>query len=245
MQREHSNSPGLSIILGHVSLVTLIPTDLDSFSVRSGPIFSTLIRGELERFRESLPSSFLPPTNAPLVHLCYWHLRLLVELFLPDSEPSDLLVSALRVVTQLVNNPGLITPLTYHCTTLAALALLDLTEYEATREEAERSLKSLVESRIAPSTWDVAVRDFIANRKSNLATAESKHASVASQSLQRLADLATATEEGRDVTGGEERKEGEKLINSGPARAYFQNFSRLREVVRSGYLSVFGGETGR
>jgi predicted nucleotidyltransferase len=178
---------------------------------------------------------------------------MLVELTLPDSEPYDLLVGALRTVTQLIHNQGLITPLTYQSTTLAALALLELTEYETTRDEAETSLKSLVESRTAPSTWDAAVRELIANRKQpasstapavNSATAESKHASVASQSLQRLADLATATEEGRDVTVGEERKEGERT-GSGAAGAHFQRFHKLREVVRSGYLSVFAGDAGR
>ncbi|KAI9054546.1 hypothetical protein LZ554_001702 [Drepanopeziza brunnea f. sp. 'monogermtubi'] len=238
----------LSIILGHISAVMLVPTDLPLFSVASGPIYGTLLRGELERFRETLPASFFPPSNAPEIHICYWHLRILVDLTLPVVEPSDLLVSASNIVSQLMNNPGLIAPLTYHSTTLAALTLLDLTEYEATREEAERCLQALLESRIAPSAPDAAVGDLIANRKqqaANLASTESKHAAVASQSLQRLADLATATEEGRDVAVSNERQQGERASASGPAGARFQNFARLREVVKNGYLSVLGGEAAR
>ncbi|PBP27742.1 C6 finger domain-containing protein [Diplocarpon rosae] len=233
----------LSIILGHISAVMLVPLELPPFSVASGPIYGTLLRGELERFRETLPVSFFPPSNAPLVHICYWHLRLLVDLTLPDAEPSDLLTSASRIVLQLVNNQGLVAPLTYQSTTLAALALLDLTEHEATREEAGRSLQPLIERSIAPSSWDVAVRDLIVSRMQS--SPESKHASVASQSLQRLADLATATEEGRDVAVSEERKEGEKANTSGPTGAHFRNFKRLRELVKNGYLSVFTAEPAR
>jgi len=257
----------LSIILGHTSDVALAPTDLPTFSITRDAVYGTLLRGEIERFRESLPASVLQSSNAPLLHMCYWHLRILAGLTLVTLEPLDLKECALNSLAQLVNNPGLISPLTYHCTTLVALVFLDLIEYEATRDEAEEGLRTVVEARKAPSTWDAAVRELIANRKQaasntapppvNLSTTESKHASVASQSLQRLADLATATEAGRDVTvssgAGEERKEGESREKSTSksgstgAGAHFESFHKLRELVRSGYLSVFitAGDAGR
>ncbi|KAI6711501.1 hypothetical protein JHW43_005985 [Diplocarpon mali] len=243
----------LSIILGHISAVMLVPSDIPPFSVASGPLYGTLLRGELERFRETLPVSFFPPSNAPIVHICYWHLRILVDLTLHDAEPSDLLTSASRIVLQLANNKGLVAPLTYQSTTLAALALLDLTEYDSTREEADRNLQPLIERSIAPSSWDAAVQDLITSRMqsppsalANLASSvESKHASVASQSLQRLADLATASEEGRDVVVSEERKEGEKTDISDLTGAHFRNFKRLRELVKNGYLSAFAREPVR
>lgn len=245
------------MILGHTAAVALAPTDLPALGISRDAVYGTLLRGELERFRESLPASALQPSNTPLLHMSYWHLRILVGLTLTSLEPSDLKESAINSLAQLINNPGLISPLTYHFTTLVALALLDLTEYEATRDEAEEALRTLLEARKAPSTWDAAVRDLIANRKpaasnnappANLGTTESKHASVASQSLQRLADLATATEAGRDVTvSSEERKEGDiEMTNSGPTGAHFESFHKLRALVRSGYLSVFTeGDAGR
>lgn len=231
----------------------LVPTDLPPFSVASGPLYGTLLRGELERFRETLPASFFPPSNAPVIHIAYWHLRVLVDLSLPGVEPSDLIVSASNMVSQLVNNPGVVAPLTYLSTTLVALALLDLTEHEATRDEAEHGLQTLLESRIAPSAQDAAVRELIARRKqqaAGLASAESKHAAVASQSLQRLADLATATEEGRDVAVSKTRQDDERersQTNSASdlAGARLQNFGRLRELVKGGYLSVLSGEESR
>ncbi|KAH6713932.1 hypothetical protein BKA61DRAFT_483280 [Leptodontidium sp. MPI-SDFR-AT-0119] len=246
----------LSIILGHTSAVALAPTDIPTLGMPRDAVYGTLLRGELERFRESLPAAVLQPPNAPLLHMCYWHLRILVGLTLVSLEPFDLKESAMNSLAQLVNNSGLISPLTYYCTTLVALAFLDLTEYEATRDEAEEALRTLLEAPIAPSTWDAAVRHLIANKKQQAASntapppTESKHVSVASQSLQRLADLATATEEGRDATvSSEERKEGEKeKSNSGPAgvQAHFESFHKLRELVRSGYLSVFAaGDAGR
>ncbi|KAH7346398.1 hypothetical protein BKA65DRAFT_399483 [Rhexocercosporidium sp. MPI-PUGE-AT-0058] len=247
----------LSIILGHTSAIALAPTDLPTLGIPRDAVYGTLLRGELERFRESLPATALQPSNAPLLHMCYWHLRILVGLTLVSLEPFDLKESAVNSLAQLVNNSGLISPLTHHCTALVALAFLDLTEYEATRDEAEEALRTLLEARRAPSTWDAAVRDLIANKKQqaasnaapplvvNLGTAESKHASVASQSLQRLADLATATEEGRDAAiSSDERKEGERekeKSNSGPAGPRFESFHKLRELVRSGYLSIFTG----
>ncbi|CZT07565.1 related to RGT1 Regulator of glucose-induced genes [Rhynchosporium agropyri] len=246
----------LSIILGHTAAVTLAPTDLPNLSIPRDAVYGTLLRGELERFRESLPASALQPSNAPLLHMCYWHLRILVGLTLATLEPIELKGIALNNLSQIISNSGLVSPLTYQCTTLVALALLDLTEYEVTRDEAEEALRTLIlEARNAPSTWDAAVRVLIAQRYQpasnsappfNLSTAETKHASVASQSLQRLADLATATEEGRNVTVSEEVKEGETAQNilnpnpkPSPAGSSFDTFHKLRELVKSGYLSVF------
>ncbi|KAL2069887.1 hypothetical protein VTL71DRAFT_14566 [Oculimacula yallundae] len=246
----------LSIILGHTAAVALAPRDTPTLGIPRDAVYSTLLRGELERFRESLPASALQPSGVPLLHMCYWHLRILVGLTLANFEPFELKEIAMHSIVQLVNNAGLVSPLTYQCTTLVALALLDLTEYEVTREEAEEALRSLIqEGRKVPSNWDAAIRDLIGHRYQpasnaappvNLGSTESKHASVASQSLQRLADLATATEEGRDVTVSEENKEGEreKSIPSpnpgpSPAGAVFDGFHKLRELVRSGYLSVF------
>jgi hypothetical protein len=230
-----------------------MPTDLPSLSVPS--ILGTVLRGELERWREDLPESIFPPSSAPLVHICYWHLRILMALRLQDPEPYDLLDPAMRIVTQLIHNSSLVSPLTYHSTALAALTLIELTAHENTKDEAEKGLKSLMESHIAPTGWDTTIRDMIATKQQhnhNVAAvagssqaADSQHALTASQGLQRLADLATATEGSRDVTGGETRKENEKGNTSAATTSHFNRYHELRDLVRSGYLNAFGGESGR
>jgi hypothetical protein len=175
-----------------------------------------------------------------------------MELYLPTSE-SELLSPAMNLVTQLIHNSNLNSPLTYYSTTLTALTLNELREYDDTRPEAESGLKSLLESRIAPSSWDTAVREFIANKKAQPAgtlpsssTTESKHSLTASQGLQHLAELATATE-GRDISTTEGRKESEMSSTSAPEGAISQRYHDLRQLVKSGYLSAFllGGDSAR
>jgi hypothetical protein len=212
-------------------------------------ILGTLLRGELERWREVLPDTLFPPSNSPLLHLCYWYLRIVVDLKQADSEPSNLLSPAINIVTQLTQNPSLITPLTYHSTVLATLTLIKLTEYESVRADAEGGLKTLMENRIAPSAWDSTIRDVISNRKHATVTpltssAESKHASTAAQGLQHLAELATANEEGRDVSMGEGRTEGE-IFAGKSAATHNQLHQDLREIVNIGYLRILGGDSGR
>lgn len=242
---------GLSIVLGHYSSVTLETTNNSPFGISEKPFYGTLLKGELDRCSESFPVSVSSPSNVPLVHILYWHLRILVNLKIQDYDPYDLLAPAMRTVAELTHNTGLISPLTSHCTMLVALALLELTEYDSTREDAEKGLNALLETAIAPSTWDAAIRDLIARRKkwdstvvapvaiTKLSTAESEQAAVAAQGLQHLADLATS----RDIPTGDERKDEEKT-SSGPTAARFKRHQPLRELIRDGYLSAFG-ETGR
>lgn len=229
------------MILGHFAEAALAPTDLPPLSIPPSQLVGTLLRGELERWRESLPSTFFPSSNSPLVHICYWHLRILMELRLPQSEPSELLAAASNTVTQLSHNPHLVSPLTYHSTALAALVLLELTGHESAKEEADRNLTILSQNRIAPSAWNEAIRDLIHKKQSATApnVAESKDALMAIQNLQHLAELATATTEGRESAAG---KEGEKTSLRRPS---LQRYQELRGAIRTGYLSyILGGESG-
>ena len=231
-----------------------MPTDLPTLSVPAAPVVGLLLRGELERCRESFPLSIFPPSKAPIVHLCYWQLRIHTGLRHPDSEPyEDLLVPAMHIVTQLTYNTGFVSPMTHQATALAMFTLLELTGYEKTKEEAESGLKSLLENRIAPSGWDAAIRDMIVKKRQSGAGAAvatqtagntSEQALTASQGLQRLADLATATEEGRaDVTTGDSTKENEKIATN--ATSPFQYFHNLRALVSSGYLNALSSDSVR
>jgi len=222
----------------------MAPSDLPPLAIPS--LINHTLRGEMERWRESLPPSLFPPSNSPLIHLCYWYIRILYELRLPESEPQELLAAAGQIATQLTHSANLTSPLTYHSTALAAITLIELTNHEGTKEKAEKSLLLLLQNRIAHSGWDEAIRELINKKQSSSAAlpimTESQHALTASQGLQRLADLATATEEGRENTASETKKEGEKIITAAPSPA-LQRYPQLRATIRIGYLShVLGGD---
>jgi hypothetical protein len=182
------------------------------------------------------------------MHLSYWYLRILLAVRLPELGPQDLCDAAVKIVTQLTNNTSLINPLTHHATAFAAVALIDCTGYEQTRKEAEGSLTTLLESRIAPSGWDASIRDMIIKNK-NPAQSSGAGGAVGAKTgispnaanLQHLAELATAS------TGGEAENpttEGRKESSTGGQA--LQHFQNLREIVRVGYWAkLTGGEAGR
>ncbi|TVY37603.1 putative transcriptional regulatory protein [Lachnellula occidentalis] len=217
----------LSVVLGHFAGAALVFNDLTPPTDPAIRLAGTLLRGEMERWRESFPQTSFPPSNLPLVHITYLHLRILMELHHPDSELSGLLAAASNVVAQLTHNSDLISPITYQCTALAALVLIELAGYESTREEAETNLMVLSQNRIAHSAWDQTIRDLI-NKKQSAAVSNAPL--TASQNLQQLAELATATGEGRDSTAS---KEGDK---SATAR-----YKELRGAIRTGYLNYILG----
>ena len=233
----------MSIVLGHISIGLQLATDVSPFTLHpAGTINGILIRGELERCREVFPESFFPPSKLPGFHLCYWSLRILVELWLQYSRPQDVMDAAMSIVTQLQQNPTFIGPMTHYATALAALTLTEMGSNDESKEEAEAGLKALVEQRIAPSTWDPRIREIILKRK-NSASVQSQHALTASQGLQRLADLATATGEGRnDPSTAESRMETEKVSKTFQGRPLPEHLNGLRKLVRKGYLSMFSGQ---
>ena len=171
---------------------------------------------------------------------------------LPEYEPQDLCNAAMPIVVQLTNNTGLVSPLTHLATAFAAVALIQCTESEHTRKEAEGGLSALLDGRIAVSGWDASIRDMIVKNKYSSQTSgaggaagansgTSQHADIASQGLQHLAELATATEEGKaEGSTGEVRKESPKLQKYFSIHAF-----DLRELVRVGNWSMLGGDAAR
>lgn len=232
------------MVLGHYSTVILETSSNPQSDISTRPFYGILLKGELDRCYESFPGSFLQSSDGLLVRLCYTHLSTLIALKLSDSGPFDVLFHTKNTVAQITHNAGFSSPLTSHFTMLATLALIDLTESESTRDEAEKGLQTLLEKQIAPSTWDAAVRAVIARKlerdssaaasSAKLSMAESEQAAVAAQGLQHLADLATS----RDVPPGDERKEDER-VSSGLSGGHLKRSQPLREIIRDGYLSAF------
>ncbi|OBT97827.1 transcriptional activator [Pseudogymnoascus verrucosus] len=216
----------LSSILGHVATVLTSPPSLLAFPSSATPLLSTLLTGELERFRESLPAA-LTTATAPLMHLTYWHVQLLTLRATPGTPPATLLHPAVQITTLLAAAPP--SPLHIHFTTLASATLLELLDNEATREEADRTLRSLFEGPVRTSApWDKALRDLVARHtRAASPAAPSAAALTASQGLQHLADLATAGEAVEPKEGGT----AVAAVSWDPAT-----------ITRGGFLGVLGGE---
>ncbi|KFY32141.1 hypothetical protein V493_00475 [Pseudogymnoascus sp. VKM F-4281 (FW-2241)] len=217
----------LSSILGHVATVLTAPPSLLAFPSSATPLLSTLLTGELERFRESFPTG-LSTTTAPFLHLTYWHVQLLTLRATPGTPPATLLHPAVQTTNLLAAAPP--SPLHIHFTTLASATLLELLDNDATREDADRTLRSLFEAPArTPAPWDKALRDLVARHmRAASPAAPSAAALTASQGLQHLADLATAGE----AVGAKEGTAAAGAVSWDPAT-----------MTRGGFLGVLGGET--
>jgi hypothetical protein len=180
----------LSTILGHFSPIALAPPQAMTSLSGAAPIVSSFLNLSMELFRDMLPSS-ITPTSHPVLHLAYFHCRLLAYLFQTTAKASDILWPCQQLVGLLTTNSQLLSPLNHHFTSLTALTLLELQKVDAHREETSLQLRVLLESTVAPSAWDTMVRDRIAEHI-RPGTANSIGA-AATQGLQHLADLATAT----------------------------------------------------
>lgn len=158
----------LSDTLGHLNLVLHAPPDVMFPNSISGPLISTTILGEIARFRESVESLLLGSPN--LVHLCYYHVRLLIHRLTASSQHYDLhelLLPAIRMSSILNQRATGITPLNHHFAALAALTLCELAEFEECRDEVREGLVELrdaiggrrgLQAREDSQGWDSAIR---------------------------------------------------------------------------------------
>jgi hypothetical protein len=166
-----------------------------SFSDR---IVGSFFDAWIEDFREDLPPH-VDPVSYPLLHLVYWHCRLLAYLLNPSARSSDIIWPVKELAGLLISNPQLSSPLNQHFIVLTMLCLLELAKVENTREEANRLLREYLDSHPAPSVWDNLIRERIADHwrptTASAPAAPTKTEAAASQGLQHLADLATAHEQ--------------------------------------------------
>jgi hypothetical protein len=218
------------MVLGQVATILVAPSDATSPTPTTTRILDSALKGQLERIRESLPNS-INSVAAPVLQLTFWHAQLLINRSSPASDPKEVLEICRKAIGVIEGAPMLISPLTHHCTSLAVTSLLNLLDTDGTREEAEHVIKSFMDTRTASSAWDTAIREKVGKKLSlGGAVAASQHALTASQSLQHLADLATAGEAGRS----------EVIAEAKPAPASSasqQTGSGLGSSIKAGFLN--------
>ncbi len=188
---------GISYVLGHVVPLAISP-EMDPLSKQSAAI-SSVANASTQMLSWVFPAG----RTDPVLHLAYWHIRLLSELLSPDRKqrPLNILQATKNMIGILAGNHDLLNPITHHFGTLAALALAELQRFADTREEAARLAKDVLEYSIAPSPWNAAVREKLAEQQQQLLLARPGTAggaagdvSATSRNLRQLADLATAVD---------------------------------------------------
>lgn len=184
------------------------PPELMSPTSAASPIISTTIIGEISRFRESVESLLLGAPN--LVHLCYWHVRLLIHRLTATSQHYDLhelLTPASRIAQILNQRVTGITPLNHHFAALSALTLIELSEFEECRDAAREGLAEIeaaiggrkgLMAREDSQGWDSAIRIAVERglqRVQDLDKDAQVDGGAASAGLQNLADAAVSGQE--------------------------------------------------
>ncbi|KAK3381637.1 hypothetical protein B0H63DRAFT_210824 [Podospora didyma] len=168
----------LAYILGHFIPLALSPsTDL---SPNSAPELGSVANALMESFRWQFPMDLLDSRQQPLLHLWYWHVRLLSDLFSSRSRSQYVLQDCTNIVGLLINNTGMCSTLTHHFVALVSLALLELVKLEETRDEATKLARDILDYDIPLSSWNRPVREKIGEK-------------IRSSDLNELADLAAAT----------------------------------------------------
>lgn len=164
---------------------------------------AAILADYIENYREDLPAH-IDAAAYPLVHLGYWHCRLLITLLTPGATSKEIVWPTKELANLLSVNGELKSPLMNHFVSLATMCLGKLTKAETTREEALEVIRDIAE-KPSGGHWD-GVREKLAERLRPSSAAET----AASQGLQHLADLATASHEGIAL-GGEDIPYGAAL----------------------------------
>ncbi|KAK9318102.1 hypothetical protein V1524DRAFT_422062 [Lipomyces starkeyi] len=201
----------LSLVLGHVFESSAFTDEIISASRHH--YIATVLRGELERVRESVEEVW---DAKPELEIVYWHIKLAILRLLQVPDPHILLGPATRITGFLVprmknayaassslspSNPAetisqaaqaWLSPLDHHFLALAVATLLDLSEIHETRDDAWRSLNMFLDGlplTMEPATWEACVRRAIEARK-RTSTVGTSSSAGSSSGLERLAAVA-------------------------------------------------------
>jgi hypothetical protein len=136
----------------------------------------------LQDYREDILPQ-VEPTSYPLVHLGYWHCRLLVMLLTPEATQTEILWPTKELINLLSVNADMRNPLANHFGFLICMALSKLSKLDRSHEEAVQLTKEILEKQ--GIVWD-SIKDKVTEQMRP--TSSSGDAA----SLQHLADLATA-----------------------------------------------------
>ncbi|KAL7938716.1 hypothetical protein V8C35DRAFT_288967 [Trichoderma chlorosporum] len=151
------------------------------------PAMAAILADYIENYREDLPGH-IEAASYPLVHLAYWHCKLLVTLLTPGATPTETLWPTSELATLLLANAHLRSPFTNHFVSLVTMSLSKLSKMDSSREGAVRLMKEILE-KPSGGHWD-SVREKLTEQLRPTSSVEA----TASQGLQHLADLATAHE---------------------------------------------------
>ncbi|KAH7157685.1 hypothetical protein B0J13DRAFT_176629 [Dactylonectria estremocensis] len=206
--------PGLENILGEVCFylvrlskllnrVSHVVSTLQPGSTTTEQPMAAILTDYIENYREDLPAH-IEPASHPLVHLAYWHCKLLVALLTPGATPAETMWPTKELVNLLFANTYLRSPLVNHFASLVVMSLAKLSKLESSRDEAAQLIKDIVEK--PGDVWD-GIRDKLSEQMRPTSSVEA----AASQGLQHLADLATAHE--GIAPGGDEIAFGPSLAS--------------------------------
>lgn len=198
----------------------------------------------MEMWRVHFPSD-ITPNIEPILHLSYWHCRLLAFLFMPNSLITDVTWAVRESVRLLAAHPNTFSPLNHHFTALAAICLIEMLKSPKSHDEAVQLLNDLLNANIAPSAWDADIRAKIRDALAIDASASSpgpEAATTASQGLQHLADLATSTTTEEDSSAANNGDAAPAVDNEELLFRVNDNYGDLgfdpRPVLCEGYLKA-------
>lgn len=179
---------GLSKLLCRISQAT---SALPPGTSTTEGLLAGVLADYVEDYRQSLPSH-VDPSSYPLVHLAYWHCKLLITLLTPDVVLTEILWPLKELINLLSIHADIRSPLVNHFGMLIISALSVLSKNEESREEALRLNKEILDK--PGGIWD-SIRDKLLDQARPTSSGDAA-------SLQHLADLAAAH---HDVSlGGEE-----------------------------------------
>jgi hypothetical protein len=177
-----------------------------------------------------------------LLHVAYYHVKLLTLRHNASTEPRQLLEPALRIATMLDHSSMPITPLNHHFAALALITLIGLAEVDETRAEAWGGIQQLAEAlrkrrrltaREDSVGWDHAIKDLINKRVERGIGSGEPSLLVGHGNLQHLAELAIGD---RSPSGG-----GSRVYSSSSAAAAVEGKQRTpTQGLDTGKLQKYG-----